>query len=323
MQRFFIFDEGTTTRFLSTTDDGLHMVMYYAELGVVHRAENSQAMTAAELSENIAMAFQHGYVELTEEVFRDKQKTIEVEYEQRSQESYDPAARVVEWSQLADTHAEYFVNNPAEYLARTLQKFCCYDQPVDRPSDLRMSFDSLGPTAQTDRRNLVFNQGLRIDGNFDAAGFTSELPLFAVVKGDLHCHNLLLNCWAELVVTGNLYVSGIILGYDGENGGRLKVHGDVTAQRILGGAMYPIEIEGQVNAEVYWFELDEPTLAGAEIIASELTEAQWPDRVQLTPLVDDAYYAERNWASGEEVVTYQFNFEFARDLVRRGEKLFR
>ena len=323
MQRFFLFDERTTTRFLSTTVDGLHMVMYYAELGAVHRVENSQPMTAAELSENIAMAFQHGYVELTEEDFRDKLKAIEVEFEQRSQESYDPSARIVEWSELADTHADFFVNNPAEYLARTLQKFCCYDQPVHTQSDLLMSFDSLAPTVQTGRRNLIFHQGLRIDGNFDAAACTSELPLFALVKGDLHCHNLLLNCWAELVVTGNLYVSGIIVGYDGETGGRLKVHGDMTAQRILSGAMYPIEIEGQVNAEVFWFDLDEPTLAGSKLVTSELTQAQWPNREQLTPLVDDAYYAERNWASGEEVLTYQFNFEFARDLVRRGDKLFR
>lgn len=323
MKRHLYFDDGNAVRLLTITGEGIDMLMLYAELGKVHRTQNSQAMDAAEVSANVAMALKHGYVELTETEYLDKQKTVESIVEQRSRESFDVDATVVQWEELSATHGHYFVNNPTEYLSKDLRKFCCFDRPVERQSDLKMTFDSLGPTAQTNQRNLIFHHGLKIDGNFDAAGFTSELPLLALVKGDLHCQNLLLNCWAELVVTGNLYVSGIILAYDGETGGRLKVHGNAKAKQIVGGFMYPVEIDGQVDADIYWLEPEEPTLAGAQMIASEFSQAEWLCRDQLTPLVDEAFNADSSWGTGEAVVTYGFNFEFARNLVRRGESIFR
>ncbi len=58
------------------------------------------------------------------------------------------------------------------------------------PSDLLIKFDSLAPTVQSANRNLIFNQGLEIDGNFDAGESSTELPQLVIVKGDLHVKNL-------------------------------------------------------------------------------------------------------------------------------------
>jgi hypothetical protein len=87
--------------------------------------------------------------------------------------------------------------------------------------------------------------------------------------------------------------------------------------------MYTMEIAGKIQAAVYWLDQDEPTLANAKIIPSDLSQAQWTHRSSLTPLVDEAYYANSNWATGDKVVEYSFECSQALEVLRHGKKLFR
>ncbi len=84
----------------------------------------------------------------------------------------------------------------------------------------------------------------------------------------------ILTGWVEVVVTGDAYVSGTVLAVDGEAGGRLHVHGNLTSPQVLGGMMYPIQVDGQVTGNVYWLDFDEPSLANASIVPGELTSDQ-------------------------------------------------
>lgn len=323
MPRYFYHDDQTTVKFLATYPERVVINIYRCELGNVAHRQDQREMSADEIAMQVQQARQYGFVELEEAVWLAKQQSIAAELQQRSADPIDDSATCMPWEQLAGHYGKYLANDPAQYLTENLRKFCCFDQPVERSGDVVLSFDSLGATAQTAQRNLIFQQGLRINGNLDAAGSTSELPLFVLVQGDLHCDNLLLSGWAEVVVTGDVYVSGLILGFDGETGGRLKVHGQVTAGRIMGGFMCPIEIDGQVRADVYWLEPDQPTLPNSQSVASEFSEVDWQNRQRHTPLVDEAYHAERNWATGQEVVTYHFCFEYVTQLVRTKARLFR
>ncbi len=258
-------------------------------MGELQRHTAERAVTPAELEQNIQEATAHGFLEVTPEVFQEKLIAAEVELRSLCADEIDSEATLVPWNQLSANYAQYLSNNPSEYLSEHQLSFCCYQHPVQKSSDVSLRFDSLAPSLQNNSRNLIFQQGLKIAGNLDAADSTCALPLYALIIGDLHCHNLLLSCWAEVVVTGNLFASGIILAHDGETGGRLKVHGNCSAAKIISGCMYPIVVDGVVNAEVYWLQGDEPTLPGAQMIAAEFSETQWPNRPMHTVLVDEAY----------------------------------
>lgn len=323
MNRYFYFQDDRSIRVFTTKDQSMDMLDLRAKLGKTQRNHQEKTSSPDEISQNIKMAIEHGFVEITESEAQETLSKADDQMKKLVVETTPAGSTIVEWNSLAKEHATYFQNRPSEYLATDLQKFCVFEAEIERKGDLWLGFDEDGPTAQTSQRNLIFQRGLKLDGNVDAAHWTSALPLFCLVKGDLRCKNLLLNCWAELVVTGNLIVEGCIFGYDGETGGRLKVHGNASAEQVLSGTMYTMEIAGKIQGPVYWLDQDEPTLANAKIIPSDLSQAQWTDRSSLTPLVDEAYYANSNWATGEEVVEYSFECSQALDVLRHGTKLFR
>lgn len=323
MNRYFYFQDDRSIRVFTTKDQSMDMLDLRATFGKTQRNHQEKACSPDEISQNIKMAIEHGFVEITESEAQEKLSKADDQLKKLVVETTPAGSTMVEWNSLAKEHATYFQNRPSEYLATDLQRFCVFEAEIERTGDLWLGFDENGPTAQTSQRNLIFQRGLKLHGNFDAANWTSALPLFCLVKGDLRCKNLLLNCWAELVVTGNLIVEGCIFGYDGETGGRLKVHGNASAEQVLSGTMYTMEIAGKIQGPVYWLDQDEPTLANAKIIPSDLSQAQWTDRSSLTPLVDEAYYANSNWATGEEVVEYSFDCSQALDVLRHSKKLFR
>lgn len=323
MNRYFYFQDDRSIRVFTTKDRSIDMLDLRAKLGKTQRNHQEKACSPDEISQNIKMAMEHGFVEITESEAQEKLSKVDDQIMKLVVETIPDGSTMVQWNSLAKEHTTYFQNRPSEYLATDLQTFCVFEAEIVRKGDLWLGFDEDGPTAQTSQRNLIFQRGLKLDGNVDAAHWTSALPLFCLVKGDLRCKNLLLNCWAELVVTGNLIVEGCIFGYDGETGGRLKVHGNASAEYVLSGAMYTMEIAGNVQAPVYWLDPDEPTLANAKFIPSNLSQAQWTDRSSLTPLVDEAYYASSNWATGQEVVEYSFECTQALDVLRHGKKVFR
>ncbi len=323
MTRYFYFQDDRSIRVFTTQDQSMETLQLRAKLGKTQRDRIGKMCVPEQISQNIAMALRLGFVELTEIEAQKKLAQVDDQLKSMVIDTIPAHAKLVEWNSLAKEHAAYFQNRPSEYLEVDLQKFCVFEAEIERPCDLWLGFDENGPTVQTAQRNLIFQRGLKLHGNFDAANWTSELPLFCLVKGDLRCKNLLLNCWAELVVTGNLIVEGCIFGYDGETEGRLKVHGNASAEHVLSGAMYAVEITGAVQAPVYWLDQDEPTLLDAKMIPSALSQDQWADRSSLTPLVDEAYYANSNWATGEEIVEYTFDCSQALDVLRQGKKLFR
>lgn len=323
MKKHLVFIDQHWARFMLVQKDSVAMRYISGTLGRIEEAEASQTMTESEISSHLQQASEYGYREVNEAEFVDEQELFRAALAQRVVESVDPDARVVPWQQLAAEHRVYFQNDPAEYLSPGLQNFLVYDKPCHLSSDLMLKFDSLAPTLQTSTRNLIFNAGLRIDGNLDAGGGSSELPLLVIVKGDLHVDNLILTGWAEVVVTGDVYVAGDILAMDGEAGGRLRVHGKLTAPRILGGMMFFIEVGGTVTGDVYWLDFDEPALLNASIVPGSLTSEQARDFENHTPLVREAYYVDSNWASGEEVQTCSFETYQTRDLIRNGKSPFR
>jgi len=260
MKRFFYLGNDRLARFLTVHDQSMEMLNVKAVLGRVEKHASQKSMTAGEFRESIAMAPQHGFRELSEGEFAAAQASAEEVIGKATIELFEPSVQVLAWESLASDHRHYFQNNPDEYLSPELRQFCVYSEPVHRTDDIELGCDSLGATAQTGRRNLIFNKGLTTNGNFDAGDLASELPLFVRVKGDLHVHDLILTGWAELVVTGSVIATGTVFGYDGEAGGRLKVHGDLSAARILGGSMSSLQIDGRVNAFAFCLVPDEPSL---------------------------------------------------------------
>lgn len=322
MNRFFIFTEEYSARFLTADADGLAMRQLQASLGEVVIHDSTHNMPATEIQSTIRQALVFGYREVAESEFKEQQAQLQKEFELNVIDPEVPNTKKVAWHDLAAEHESYFHNGPAEYLAANLRYFHVYAQSCRLLQDLKLTFSSMSPTPQTATRNLIFNQGLTIDGNFDAGDNVSELPLLVVVKGDLHAKNLILTGWTEVVVTGNLVVDGTLLAMDGEAGGRLHVMGDLTAKRILGGMMYHIEVAGQVSAETYWSDDDEPSLPKAKVVPYSLSNLQTDEFENHTPLVAGAYFIDSNWATGQEVKTLNLELTQMVALIREGKAIF-
>lgn len=322
MKRFVFLDQPHATRFLtfSTVDSAVHVIYLTAKQGQLERREAQQTMSKEEQQENLAQAFERGFAEIAEADFEEAITQAERRLRSLCEEQEPSGARFAEWATLDEKLKGSFQNNPEEYLAPPLQTFCFFDRHAELET-LVLSFDELAPTAQTAQRNLVFTNGLTVRSVFDAGSYTSALPLFVLVIGDLHVHNLILTCWAEVVVTGNLIATGTIFGFDGETGGRLKVHGNVTAAHILSGSMYAIEIDGTVNAPTFHLDNDTPALPSITSVPTELSQTEWATK--LTPLSADSYFEESSWATGEERRSYTFNPDHVIATLREKRDVFR
>jgi hypothetical protein len=57
-----------------------------------------------------------------------------------------------------------------------------------------------------------------------------------------------------MIVEGNATITGTVLGYYGEPGGRLLVKGDLNAGHLLNGFMYQIKVAGEANGILYSFD---------------------------------------------------------------------
>ena len=323
MERYFYFEEANGARFLSVRDDVILFRFLNASLGKVESQVSQQPFSESEIATDINLLFKHGYQEVSQADFAVVQNSIEQKLRDSTMERIDSRAELMDWKQLAAMHQHYFQNDPAEYLDAHLQSFCYFKDRLRMSEDLDIGFNSMGPTVQSSRRNLVFDCGLEIDGILDAGDLTTELPLFILVKGDLKANHLLLSGWAELVVTGNVHVSGCVVGIDGESGGRLKVHGNLSASKILGGYAYDMEIDGNVDADVFWLDNDESPFPSAIAVPEELSSEEHKLLSAKMPLSEAAYSISRNWAIGKEVTTYHFDACQSFDILRRGEKLFR
>ncbi|MCA9193651.1 MAG: hypothetical protein KDB03_17890 [Planctomycetales bacterium] len=322
MNRHFYWQSEGQARFLTIGDQGMDVLLLQAVLGELRKQEQHQAMTMPELLENISRAEQHGFIEVSQAEFSKLRTDIEGQLLNGIEDEIPLVAQVVDWSDLAATLQHYFLNSPDEYLAERLRKFCQFDEHHHSCQDITLKFNSLGSTTQHANRNLIFNGGLCIDGNLDAGDMTTELPLFVLVKGDLKAHNILLSGWAEVVVTGNVNVNGTIFGYDGEAGGRLNVLGDLTAIHILNG-QFPIRVGGNLVASCWTLGQDENAIPGSNQIPTEFPAVHGRDISTLTPLVDDVYVEDSNWATGEERISYVFDASLAMEVMRRRNSLFR
>ena len=323
MNRYFYLEDENSASFLRAMDDSIEMHRMRARLGEIEVHDLRQDLTASDILHNIQQASQHGYREVDEAEFGNRQIEARMEFERKIVEPSVADQRLVPWNDLKAEHRETFRNDPAELLSPRMQMFCVYDQACRLTGPFKLAFDSDAPTVQTARRNLLFNEGVTVDGNFDAGDCTTELPLLIIVKGDMHVKNLILSGWAEMVVTGNLVVADTLFGFDGEAGGRLHVQGNLSAQRILGGMMYSIEVAGQLAGDVYWCDLDEATLPGASMVPYTLSSQQAIDFGKYTPLVNEAYFADSNWATGGEVLEFNFNASQIVELIRQGKPIFR
>lgn len=301
----------------------MQMTKISALLGVVEKQELEKTMSSSEIDENISLAIEHGFTEISDLEFAEMMQTVERNLATKTIEPPPMNAVEVAWKQLVPEYRTLLQNNPSEYLSTRLQMFHVYRESVHCPSDLRLNYDSRGPTVQTLTRNLIFEQDLTISGNFDAGEFTSELPLFVIVRGNLTAKNLIVTGWTELVVLGDVTVLDLVFGFDGETGGRLMVHGNLTAANVLAGAMFPIEVTGQTRSNVFWLDNDEPTLAGAQLIPAELNQWMRTANAKKTPLVDGAYFTDSNWANGEEIRSAHFEAIQVIELIRNGQTIWR
>ena len=317
MDRFLYSVDETSARFISVRSDSIEMQLIRATLGQIESSQ--QTLPQSEIDKNVKMALSRGFQEVSESDFLKAQATVEQEFRELIVDRPYENTKLVAWEELAKNNRDYFSNNPAEYLSPQLQNFCVCDEHYHSESSLSLGFDSMGPSAQTSRRNLIFSNGLTIDGDLDAGELTTELPLFLLVKGDLKVRNVMLSGWAEVVVTGDLIVTGDLLGFDGESGGRLKVYGNLSANNVVGGMMYHMEIDGEVHGKVYWLDNDEPLLEGATIVPFELTQEEFRNRPVSIPVLDKGYFGDSNWATGEEVITYHFEPSQSFAVLRKGE----
>ena len=317
MKRHFVRTSRNEARFLVVLDHALQMRRMQAKLGKLESQSAEQQVTPEEREANIAQALKHGFREVSEQEFFDQQRASGKELAEAIVEAALPGSRFVDWHELSPAHGSLLRNNPSEFLTRDMQKFVVFDGP-GRLRDLRLSFDSLGATPQTTKRNLVFNSSLSVEGNLDAGDFTTELPLFVLVKGDLHVRNLVLTGWTEIVVMGNVVATGTVMCLDGEAGGRLHVQDSLQAERILGGSMYSIVVDGQTKGTVYWTDDDHPTLPGAVIVPVTLDHDDAMDFGKRTSLTRETYTVDSNWATGTEVKTYVLDPVKLVDQLRRG-----
>ncbi len=322
MQRYFAKFDDTSTSLLAlqTGETAAHLQMkrHRAQAGVVTEDNTQQSVPLPALQTTLDKLLDHGYTEMAQPAYQSTQVAARQQLLDRFAEKDRPGARLVGWPDLPHFIKPRFANAPDEYLTDPLRSFFVLDAPMRIAGDLHIGYDALGGGAQTHTRNLVYKGALTIDGNLDAGSSVTSLPQFIHIDGDLHVNNLLLTGWADVVVTGNVYAKGLVLGYDGESGGRLQVGGSLHAAAVLGGGMYQLDVAGPVHAKVYWMDDDEPTLAATHIQPCTLSQADWLRRAELTSLADACYFEDTDWVSRETVNVHHFALERAVAPPRAG-----
>jgi hypothetical protein len=113
--------------------------------------------------------------------------------------------------------------------------------PCDREQQVRLYEESLHLVGDLDLvdwtgggypADVVVDGDLTVDG--DVTCFCDEGPGFLhLVTGTLRARNLFLNGFPNVVVRGDLIVTHGVLGCYGEDGGLLKVAGEVRAQTVV------------------------------------------------------------------------------------------
>jgi hypothetical protein len=87
--------------------------------------------------------------------------------------------------------------------------------------------------------------------------------------------------------------------------------------------MYLLEVAGQIKGDVHWLDNDESPLFNSALVPDSLSKEQMTDFETHTPLVRECYYANSNWATGEEVQTFDFYPERVVAQIRNGMPVFR
>lgn len=327
MKRFMARFESHSVRLLAVTFEAdkaiAVMTRFNAELGEIEEGTSQMEQSKDESESMLAEAIQHGFHEIDEPAYAQAMSETKSRLEREFEEKESSEFRLIDWSEIPRFIQPRFLNDPGSLLSDRMRKFRVYPERAHVDGRLKICFDSLGPGLQTGSRNLIFQKGLTIDGDLDAGSMCEELPQFAHVEGDLRVRNLILSGWVELVVTGDVVVSGDVLGIDGESGGRLQVIGALKANSILGGSMFSIQIGGRVDARVHWIDDDSPTLATHSIVPYSIKSVDWPRREALTAISDSAYHEETDWSNGTSSRIYGFNPEFAIATLREGRPLFR
>lgn len=228
--------------------------------------------------------------------------------EERHREREAPGERLVPWEELRARCGTPFHADP-DQLPPALRRFAVREGPTRLPG-LRLGWDELGAGAQTRARQLAFLGDLELEGDLDAGDLTSSVPLLVLVRGHLRARSLLLTGWCELVVEGDVTLSGSLLACQGEPGGRLEVQGALRAAELLGGGMFTVHVAGALAGRAAWLTDDDPPLPQAELAPASL-----PAAGGATPLHPDLYQLDFD---GE---ARSFTVEQAVARLRRGERL--
>jgi hypothetical protein len=252
-----------------------------------------------------------GYIAIPEAQYQEYLKTAGAELFLQAQEPQSKDYDIVPWETIGTQFAPPFLNDVNEYLSNPVfSNFCLYHGDTVIDGDMVIDFSELSTNAQTATRNIVVNGNLTIKGNFDASRNIEALPQFVYVRGNLNAHHLILSGWLDMIVEGDATITGTVMGYYGEPGGRLLIKGDLKTGHLLNGFMYLIKVEGNTSGACYSFDTDG---LNAQQIKSSLTSknefVNYPLREEVIPYNTD-------------LKEYSFSFEDACTLLRKGETIF-
>lgn len=278
------------------------------EAGTLKTWENDEEMPASFPDRML----KHGYTTITAPQYQEYLETTGAALLTQTQEPQGKDYSIVPWETIETQFAPPFLNDVNEYLEDP--DFCLYPGDTVIDGDLVIDFSELATTAQTATRNIVVNGDLTIKGNFDAGRDIEALPQFVYITGNLNANNLILSGWLDMIVEGNATITGTVLGYYGEPGGRLLVKGDLNAGHLLNGFMYQIKVAGEANGILYSFDtIDCIDGFNAQQIknsfAGENELVEYPLEAMVIPYDTD-------------LKEYSFSFEEACARLRKGQAIF-
>lgn len=257
-----------------------------------------------------------GYVAITETQYQHHLETAHTTLSDQAQAPLTTACNIVPWETIKAQFAPSFFNDADEYLdTPALRNFCVYPGDTVIDGDLVIDFSELATTAQTAGRNIVVNGNLTINGNFDGSRDIETLPQFIYITGNLTARHLLLSGWLDMIVAGNVTITGTVFGYYGEPGGRLLIKGNLTTEHLLNGFMYPIKVAGSTHGTCYSFNpIDGVEGFEAAHLKSNFTGeddlTQYPLETAVIPYDPD-------------LKEYSFSFEKAVELLRKDQPIFK
>lgn len=278
--------------------------------GTVETWENEEKMPA-NFPEKL---LKNGYAAITETQHQEHLKTAAAALLALTQEPSGKDYHIVSWETIEPQFEPPFLNDVNEYLREpALRNFCLYPGDTVIEGDLVIDYSELATTAQTASRNIIVNGHLTINGNLDAGRTIEALPQFIYVTGDLQANNLLLSGWLDIVIGGNATITGTVLGYFGEPGGRLLIKGNLTTTHLLNGFMYQINVEGNTQGACYSFDKYDTEGLQPQEIKSNFPEGQIPDGYPLAPTVIPF---------DTDLKECSFRYETAYALLKEGQTIF-